>query len=371
MACIFKMEDRYFMKMALALAEKGRGFTSPNPMVGAVVVKDGKVVGKGWHAKAGQAHAEVNAIDDAGQAAIGATLYVTLEPCNHTGRTPPCTKKIIQAGIARTVIAMTDPNPDVTGGGIDCLRKAGIQVTCDVCEKQARKLNEIFIKFSRTKLPFVILKTASTLDGQIATRTGDSKWVTGESARLFVHRIRHEVDAIMVGIGTIRTDDPSLTTRLPDRKGKDPIRIVLDTRLSIPENARLLTLDSEADTIVVCGKSALDHKKKALMKKGVKIIQADEKDQKIDLHSLMPVLGQMGITSLLVEGGSRIIHSALAADIIDKVFLFYAPKILGGNDGFSLCTGKGPEKMNQAVQIKDMNVRWFENDIMIEGYLGK
>jgi diaminohydroxyphosphoribosylaminopyrimidine deaminase / 5-amino-6-(5-phosphoribosylamino)uracil reductase len=371
MACFFKMEDHYFMKMALALAEKGRGFTSPNPMVGAVVVKDGKVVGKGWHAKAGEAHAEVNAIDDAGQAARGATLYVTLEPCNHTGRTPPCTKKIIRAGIARTVIAMTDPNPEVTGGGIDCLRKAGIQVTQDVCEQQARKLNEVFINFCRTKLPFVILKTASTLDGQIATRTGDSKWITGESARLFVHQIRHEVDAIMVGIGTIRTDDPSLTTRFPDRKGKDPRRIVLDTRLSIPENARVLNLDSEADTIIVCGKSELDHKKKALMKKGVKIIQADETDQKINLRSLMPILGQMGITSLLIEGGSRIIHSALAADIIDKIFLFYAPKILGGNDGFSLCSGKGPEKMNQAAQIKDMNVRWFENDIMIEGYLGK
>jgi len=371
MACFFKMEDHYFMKMALALAEKGRGFTSPNPMVGAVVVKDGQVVGRGWHAKAGEAHAEVNAIDDAGQAAKGATLYVTLEPCNHTGRTPPCTKKIIQAGIARTVIAMTDPNPDVTGGGIDFLRKAGIQVTCDVCEEQARKLNEIFIKFSRTKLPFVILKTASTLDGQIATRTGDSKWVTGEAARLFVHQIRHEVDAIMVGIGTIQTDDPSLTTRLPDQKGKDPIRIVLDTRLSIPENARILKLDSEADTIIVCGKSALDHKAKALMKKGVKIIQRDETDQKIDLCSLMPVLGQMGITSLLIEGGSRIIHSALVAGIVDKVFLFYAPKILGGNDGVSLCTGRGPENMNQAVPVKDMNVRWFENDIMIEGYLGK
>ena len=256
------MEDSYFMKMALALAEKGRGYTSPNPMVGAVVVKDGRVVGRGWHEKAGKPHAEVNAIDDAGIHAVGATIYVTLEPCNHTGRTPPCTQKIIQAGITRTVVAMNDPNPDVEGGGIDCLRQAGIQVTDGVCEAEARKLNESFIKFVRTKRPFVILKTASTLDGQIATRTGDSKWVTGEPARLFVHQIRHAVDAILVGIGTVLADDPSLTTRLPDRKGKDPTRIILDTRLSIPENARLLQLDSEADTIIVCGKSAPDDKEK-------------------------------------------------------------------------------------------------------------
>ncbi|MFH2067143.1 MAG: bifunctional diaminohydroxyphosphoribosylaminopyrimidine deaminase/5-amino-6-(5-phosphoribosylamino)uracil reductase RibD [Pseudomonadota bacterium] len=365
------MEDRYFMKMALALAEKGRGFTSPNPMVGSVVVKDGRVVGRGWHEKAGKPHAEVNAIDDAGIHAAGATMYVTLEPCNHFGKTPPCTQKIIHAGIARTVVAMPDPNPDVTGGGMDCLKQAGIEVSQGVCEKQAMKLNESFIKFIQTKHPFVILKTASTLDGQIATRTGDAKWVTGEPARLFVHRIRHEVDAIMVGIGTVLADNPSLTTRLPDRKGKDPIRIVLDTKLSIPENARLLKPDSEAETIIVCGKSAPDDRKTALMKKGIRIIQTDVTTKGINLPSLMPILGQMGITSLLIEGGGKVIHSALAAGIIDKVLLFYAPKILGGNDGIPMCSGKGPEKMSQAIHLSDMSVQRFENDIMIEGYLGK
>ncbi len=359
------------MKMALALAEKVRGFTSPNPKVGAGVVQEGRVVGKGWHQKAGKAHAEVNAVDDAGSLSKGATIYVTLEPCNHTGRTPPCTKKIIDSGIKRIVVAMKDPNPDVTGGGIDVLKKAGIQVTQGLCEKQAEKLNEIFIKYIRTGQPFVILKTAATLDGRIATHTGDSKWVTGEAARRFVHKIRHETDAIMVGIGTVKADNPSLTARLSGMKGRDPRRIILDTRLSIPLDARLIQIKSDSDTIIVCGKSALKEKKEALRKKEVKIVEAGEKDGGIDLLNLMPILGDMGITSLLIEGGSRVVQSALNSRIIDKVLFFYAPKILGGDDGVPICRGSGPDKMNQACQVRDMVVKRFENDILIEGYLVK
>jgi len=365
------MDDRYFMKMALALAEKGRGSTSPNPMVGAVVVQDGRVVGKGWHQRAGEAHAEVNAIHDAGSLSKGATIYVTLEPCNHTGRTPPCTKRIIESGIRRTVAAMKDPNPGVAGGGMDFLQKAGIEVTLGVCEKQAEKLNEVFIKYIRNRQPFVILKIASTLDGRIATRTGDSKWVTGEAARHFVHKIRHETDAVMIGIGTVKADNPSLTARLPGISGRDPRRIVLDTRLSIPLDARLLQIQSDSDTIVVCGKSASEKKKKALKEKGVKIVEAGEKDGRIDLSALMPLLGEMGITSLLIEGGSRVVQSALQARIVDKVMFFYAPKILGGDDGFPISRGLGPDTMNQALPVRDMVVKRFENDILIEGYLGK
>ncbi len=208
------MDDRHFMKMALDLAVKGEGSTSPNPMVGAVVVKDGQVVGSGYHKIAGGPHAEVNALEAAGELAKGATLYVTLEPCNHTGRTPPCTRKILELGIERVVAAMKDPNEKVAGGGAEFLEQNGIRVTIGVCEEQARKLNEAFIKYIRTGRPFVMTKCAATLDGRIATRTGDSRWVTGETARRFVHRLRHRVDAIMVGINTIRTDDPSLTTRL-------------------------------------------------------------------------------------------------------------------------------------------------------------
>lgn len=367
----FSMNDHYFMKMALALAEKGRGFTSPNPMVGAVVVQDGKVVGKGWHQRVGEAHAEVNAIDDAGVHSKGATIYVTLEPCNHTGRTPPCTKKIIESGIRRVVVAMKDPNPGVIGGGMDMLQKAGIEVTPGVCEKQAEKLNEVFIKYIRTGQPYVILKIASTLDGRIATRTGDSKWVTSEAARNMVHEIRNETDAVMVGINTVKVDNPSLTARLPGRTGRDPRRIVLDTRLSIPLDARLIHIQSDSDTMVVCGKSAPPKKKQALKEKGVTILEAGEKDGGIDLSALMPVLGKMGITSLLIEGGSRVAQSALQARIVDKVLFFYAPKILGGDDGFPIFRGTGPDTMNQAIPVQDMIVKRFENDILIEGYLGK
>ncbi len=233
------MNDRYFMKMALDLAVKGIGYTSPNPMVGAVVVKDGRLVGSGYHEMVGGPHAEVNAIDAAGEHAKGATLYVSLEPCNHTGRTPPCTEKILQAGIKRVVVAMHDPNTEVVGGGAKFLEQQGIQITTGVCQQQARKINEAFIKFIRTRRPFVIVKCASTLDGRIAARGGDAKWVTGDKARQFVHRLRHEVDGILIGINTVRKDDPSLTTRLPDNDGKDPVRIILDTHLTISPQAKV------------------------------------------------------------------------------------------------------------------------------------
>ncbi len=247
------MNDNDYMEMALSLAEKGRGFTSPNPMVGAVVVKDGKVIGKGWHEAVGKAHAEVNAIDDAGKDAEGGTIYVTLEPCNHTGRTPPCTEKILSAGIKRVVVAMEDPNLDVTGGGIAYLKAQGLDITSGILEDKAIRMNEIFVKFSRTRRPFVILKCASTLDGQLATRTGDSKWVTGPDSRAYVHEIRQMVDGILVGMNTVLLDNPSLTTRLNGVAGRDPSRIILDTRLSIPEDAKVLQPGSESDIILFSG----------------------------------------------------------------------------------------------------------------------
>ena len=265
------MNDEHFMQMALDLAQKGQGFTSPNPMVGAVVVKDGRMVGSGYHHAAGKPHAEVNAIDDAGDAASGATIYVNLEPCNHTGRTPPCTHKIIQSGIRRVVVAIKDPNPDVTGGGIDYLKARGLQVALGACQKEARRLNEVFIKFTGTRHPFVILKCAATLDGRIATRSGDSKWITNEQSRSYVHYLRHCVDGILVGINTVKTDNPSLTTRLDNGPGKDPIRIILDTRLSISADARILRLDSDSDTILVVGKKVDPQKRAALEKAGVAV----------------------------------------------------------------------------------------------------
>lgn len=365
------MDDRSFMKMALSLAGRGCGTTSPNPMVGAVVVKEGAVVGRGWHRAVGKAHAEVEALDDAGEKARDSVLYVTLEPCNHTGRTPPCTQKILEAGIRKVVVAMPDPNPDVQGGGNEFLRSRGVDVVVGVCEPEARRLNESFVRFVQSKRPFVTVKFATTLDGRIATRTGDAKWVTGPASRQFVHRIRHAVDAIMVGVGTVNADNPQLTTRIEGEAGRDPVRIVLDTHLSIREDAQMLEMDSDAPTLVVAGPSAPPEKKCRLEDKaGVRVLEAPVRaDGLIDLDHLMVILGQRDITSLLIEGGGRLIASALKEDIADKVMAFLAPKILGGEDGVPVCRGEGPALMRESRTLKDVRVRRFADDVMIEGYV--
>jgi diaminohydroxyphosphoribosylaminopyrimidine deaminase/5-amino-6-(5-phosphoribosylamino)uracil reductase len=363
------MDDAFFMNMALELAKQGLGCTSPNPMVGAVVVKKEKVVGRGFHAGAGQAHAEVVAIDNAGTEIAGATLYVTLEPCNHQGRTPPCTQKILATGIKRVVIAMKDPNPDVAGGGADYLRDRGIHIRVGVCEDQARRMNEAYLKYVKTKRPFVTVKCAATLDGMIATKTGDSKWVSGKESRSYVHMLRHISDAIMVGIDTIKKDDSSLTTRLDGNKGRDPKRIILDTHLSIPENARVLRLDSDSDTVIVTGPSVSNRKKVAIQKSGINIIQAPLKNEMVDLEYLMDRLGESAVTCLLVEGGGRVIASCLKAGIVDKIAFFFAPKILGGNDGIPICRGPGPELMKESVAVNNLQVHRFGDDVLLEGYL--
>ncbi len=362
------MDDAQYMTLALQEAVRGEGYVSPNPMVGAVVVKDDQVVGRGYHQAVGGPHAEVHALDDAAEKAVGATLYVTLEPCNHQGRTPPCTRKILQSGIKRVVVAMADPNPDVKGGGNDFLRGQGVEVLCGVKEREAERINEPFIKFSKTKLPFVVLKMAATLDGRIATRTGDAHWVTGESARARVHQIRHALDAIMVGVGTVRADDPQLTTRLENNGGVDPIRFVLDTRLSIPPDAKLLSQTSAAPTYLVCGSEAPKDRKESLSAAGARILEAPLEQGRIDLKALMPLLGQLGVTSLLVEGGAHVADSALKADVVDKVMFFYAPKILGGSDGMPMLSGRGPELMKSALQVQDVTVERFGEDILVQGY---
>jgi diaminohydroxyphosphoribosylaminopyrimidine deaminase/5-amino-6-(5-phosphoribosylamino)uracil reductase len=339
-------------------------------MVGAVVVAGDRVVGRGFHAAAGKAHAELNALDEAGDAARGATLYVTLEPCNHFGRTPPCTRRVLSSGVSRVVVAMADPNPDVSGGGSDFLRTQGLTVDVGILEAEARRLNEAFVKFVTTKRPFVILKCAATLDGRIATRTGDSRWVTGPAAREYVHRLRHAVDGILVGVETIRHDDPSLTTRLPEGNGRDPLRIVLDTRLSTPENAKVLRLKSESVTLLVCSEKTDPQRRQAYARQGVQVMPAPQVTSGgIDLDVLMDRLGAMGIQSLLIEGGARVIGSALAAGIADKINFFFAPKILGGDDGVPICRSRGPEKMSACLTVADMRVHRFGPDVMFEGYL--
>jgi diaminohydroxyphosphoribosylaminopyrimidine deaminase/5-amino-6-(5-phosphoribosylamino)uracil reductase len=363
------MDDESYMKLALELAEKGYGWTAPNPMVGAVVVKDGQVVGRGYHQRVGGPHAEVNAIDDAGSRAGGATIYVTLEPCNHFGRTPPCTRKILDAGIRRVVVAMADPNPAVTGGGNATLRDRGVAVTTGVCEKEARTLNEGFITWVTTGRPFVIVKCATTLDGRIATRTGDSRWVTGPASRQFVHRIRHGVDGIMVGVETVKKDDPSLTTRLDGNTGSDPTRIILDTHLSMPPTAKMLRQVSDAPTWVVCGPDVPTDHREALENAGARVLDVPLKAGRIDLPALMEQLGSMDITSLLIEGGGTVLGSAFATGIVDKICFFYAPKILGGDDGVPICRGVGPESMGESIPIHDLSVLRFDADVMLQGYL--
>lgn len=363
------MDHEKYMRMALELAAKGAGYVSPNPMVGAVVVKDGRVVGQGYHQALGGPHAEVNAIDDAGEQARGAALYVTLEPCNHYGRTPPCTQKILNTGIRRVVVAVADPNPHVTGGGNAFLKSRGIEVICGVCEEAAARLNESFIKYMRTQRPFVVLKMAATLDGRIATRTGDARWVTGAEARRFVHQLRHAMDAIMVGVGTVRADDPELTTRLDEGRGVDPVRVVLDTHLSVSTGARMLNQLSSAQTIIVCGPDAAEASKTRLMDKGACIMEVPVKDGRIDLQILLERLGQRGLTSVLLEGGSRVAGSALKAGVVDKVHFFYAPKILGGDDGVPMFAGQGPDKMEACMPLTDTRVNRMGDDILVTGYL--
>jgi diaminohydroxyphosphoribosylaminopyrimidine deaminase / 5-amino-6-(5-phosphoribosylamino)uracil reductase len=358
--------DTGYMDMALELAQKGRGFTSPNPMVGAIIVAAGKIVGRGWHKAVGGPHAEINAIEDARGQTHGATMYVTLEPCNHQGRTPPCTRAIIKAGISKVVVAMADPNPAVSGGGSAYLRKNGIAVVTGICETAAQKLNVFFIKHATTGLPYVILKCASTLDGKTATITGDSKWITGPAAREHVHHLRHAVDAILVGVDTVRADDPQLTTRLGHGQTKDPVRIILDSRLTIPEHAGIISDNQAAGTILVTGPQAGHERRKNLLEKGVRIIETPLKNGLIDLPPLMKTLGTMGISSILAEGGSRVAASMLNAGVVDRVCFFFAPKILAG-DGIPICRGRGPENMSAAIHVENIEVKRFDEDILVEG----
>jgi len=360
------------MKRALALARLGAGYTSPNPMVGAVAVNNGIIVGEGYHQAYGDHHAEVNALNQAGEKAVGGTLYVTLEPCNHTGRTPPCTQKILDSGISQVIMAMSDPNPDVAGGGAAYLISRGVAVINGVCETEARELNEAFITHKITGRPFVTLKVAATLDGRIATRTRDARWVSGPESRHRVHELRHEVDAILVGSGTVHADDPELTARIPSspdgRSAKDPVRIILDTRLSISDSARVLHLNSSAETLIVVGKGIFNSRRPPVEKPGVRFLEAETADNRIDLPGLMQQLGAMGIGSVLIEGGSQVAGSALRAGIVDKIIFFYAPKLTGGDDGVPICAGKGPERMADCIHLKKLSMDRTGDDIMVIGY---
>lgn len=361
------MNDSMYMSMALQLAKGAMGQTSPNPMVGAILVKDESIVGMGAHLKAGEAHAEVHAIRMAGEKAKGATLYVTLEPCSHHGKTPPCVEAILTAGIQRVVVAVLDPNPLVAGNGVRRLTEAGLQVSVGVLEDEARRLNEVFFHYITTGKPFVTVKTASTLDGKIATETGHSRWITGERAREEVHRLRSWHDAILVGVNTIIADDPALTTRIQGQEAlKQPIRLILDSTLRIPITSRVIT-DGKAPTWVITTKRAASEKCDLLREQGVKVIVMDQ--EQIEINEILKILGENKITSVLVEGGSAVNGAFLQAQSINKIIQYFSMKIVGGAQAPTSFGGTGLAQMGDAVILDQVEVESVgKQDLRIVGY---
>lgn len=362
------MQQQY-MQQALQIAAYAAGRTSPNPLVGAVIVKDGRVVGQGWHRKAGTEHAEIHALRQAGELAAGATIYVTLEPCSHYGRTGPCSKALIDARIKRVVIAMLDPNPLVAGKGVAMLKAAGIEVETGLLQEQAERLNEVFLKWIMTKMPFAVMKTAMTLDGKIATAAGNSKWISNEVSRRRVHELRDVYDGILVGIGTVLADDPALTTRLASQSGKNPLRIVVDSRARTPLTAKVVT-DGQAETLIAVTVAAEAAKVEALRQAGVEVLVVND-GQQVDLKQLFCRLGERGICSIFVEGGALINYSLLKAGLIDKVYSFIAPKMVGGSSAPGPVGGDGVETLDQAFLLEDVETELLAGDILVSGYINR
>ena len=354
------------MSHALRLARRALGRTSPNPAVGAVLVKNGTVVGEGYHRAAGEPHAEVEAIRSAGSDAKGAELFVTLEPCNHHGRTPPCTQAILEAGIKRVWYGMDDPNPIVTGGGAKTLRAAGVEVVGQVAEKRCRRTNEVYVTNVTQRRPFVFLKLAMSLDGRIATRAGHSQWLTSEESRLKVHRLRDKVSAIMVGINTLLADNPSLTTRLPHKRGRDPIRIVADSSLRTPLDAAIFNSSSSCGVIVATRKDPPADRRSKLEQSGAKVIRTSGTEQ-VDIADLLYRLYRIGVTSLLIEGGAELAWSALHARVVDRCMFFYAPIIIGGTSAPSGVEGKGINRLDEAPRLVDVRSFRLGPDILLDG----
>lgn len=359
------MDDKYYMDLAIDLAKKTKGQTSPNPIVGAVVVNDGRIVGMGAHLRAGEAHAEVQALNMAGDLAENSTIYVTLEPCSHYGKTPPCAERIVSEKIKRVVVATLDPNPLVSGNGIELIEKAGIEVKIGVLEEEAKALNETFNKYITTRLPFVTVKTAMTLDGKIASHTGSSKWITGEKSRNYVHWLRHQHDAIMVGSGTLLKDNPSLNIRT-EQKGINPIRVIIDTNLITPIDSKVIA-DNEASTWIFTTNNADESKIKELKNLGIQVIITSG-TLKVPVKEVLKYLGEKQITSVFVEGGATIIGTLFDEELIDKYIGFIAPKLIGGRTSPSSIGGKGIEEMSKAVSLKNISIESFDEDICITGY---
>ena len=358
------MEDSSYMALAVELAERGAGWVSPNPLVGAVVVKDGRIIGRGWHERCGGLHAERAALADCREDPAGATLYVTLEPCCHTGRQPPCTEAILAAGIRRVVAGSPDPNPLVAGKGIETLRTHGVEVETGVLREQCDALNPVFFHYIRTKRPYVVMKYAMTLDGKIAAYTGASRWITGEAARHHVHEMRHRYRGILVGVGTVLSDDPLLTCRIEG--GRDPVRIICDTSLRTPLTSRIVRTAGEAETILATCEE--DEKEIApYIAAGCRVWQLPERDGHVDLPALMDRLGAAEIDGLLLEGGGTLNWAMLEAGLVRRVQAYIAPKLFGGGDAKSPVEGQGVALPAQAAHLRNPTVTRLGEDFLVEG----
>lgn len=361
-----KKTHEYYMNLALKLALKGKGKTSPNPLVGALVVKNDRIIGRGFHAQAGLAHAEVIALDEAQDLAEGATLYVTLEPCCHFGRTPPCVARIIKSGVREVIVGMVDPNPLNNGKGVEILKQNKIKVKVGFLEDKLRRLNEAFIKYITRKMPFVTVKVAESLDGRIATRTGDSKWITSDKSRGFAHRLRADFDAIMVGVNTVLRDNPKLDVWFSKRH---PVKIVVDSQLSTPEKANIFSGSSSVIIVTLATRSGQETENRMILSRKANILEVKEKAGQVNLKDLMKKLAGMGITNILVEGGGMLIGSLFDDGLVDKIMFFISPKIIGGKDAISSVMGQGIARIERAAKLKNIVLRRFGEDFLIEGYI--
>lgn len=365
----FLSYDEKYMRLAMQLAGNAIGRTSPNPLVGAVIVKDNRVVGCGWHRKAGTPHAEVHALNQAGELAQGADVYVTLEPCAHYGKTPPCAKALVEAKVKNVYGGLLDVNPKVAGKGFKILEDAGIHVEYGFLQDELRKQNEVFFKWIEHKKPFIVLKAAMTLDGKIATATGQSKWITNETSRAYGYKLRDIYDGIMVGINTVIEDNPMLTARVDG--GKNPIRIVVDSSLKIDINANVVQ-DKSAKTIIATTDKANKDKILKLQAQDVDVIVVDkDENDKVDIEKLLDILGQQNICSILVEGGATLSGSFVAKKLVDKVDFFIAPKIIGGKEAKTPVAGTGILNLQEALALKDIQIEKLEEDVLIIGRVDK
>lgn len=356
-----------YIRIALNLALKAKGKTSPNPLVGALVVKNSRIIGKGFHQKAGSSHAEVIALDEAGKDAKGATLYVTLEPCVHFGRTPPCVDRIIRSGIREVIIGMIDPNPVNNGKGIDILKRQNIKVEAGFLEEDLKKMNEAFIKYITKKMPLVTVKVAQSLDGKIATRSGDSKWITSDKSRGYAHRLRGNYDAIMVGVNTVLRDNPKLDAWY---SRKNPVKIVVDSQLSTPQSANIFSKNSQVVIVTLLTQPGQETENRKILAQKAKILDVMEKSGEVNLKDMLRKLARMEITSVIVEGGGNLIGSLFDDGLVDKVMFFINPnKIIGGRDAISSVMGKGITRIEQAIKLKEVKLKKIGEDFLIEGYV--